>query len=89
MTDKCAELKTVTLNVCDHPKLVIEKKDAQKVLQRVPQLRYVTVNGISWRVPIFFYISRIRLTDFLSDSEIGLSRKMARGPRLKSLLLVS
>ena len=56
MTEKCTELKTVTLNVSDHPKLVIEKKDAQKVLQRVSQLRYVTVNGVSWKVCIFFYI---------------------------------
>ncbi|KAF8509972.1 hypothetical protein JB92DRAFT_469459 [Gautieria morchelliformis] len=54
MTDACAELNTVTFDVCDHPRLVIEKKDAQKVLERVPQLRYVTVNGVSWKVRVSF-----------------------------------
>ena len=56
MTDNCADLKTIILDVCDHPKLVIDKKDAHRVLQRVSQLRYITVNGVSWKVCICFDI---------------------------------
>lgn len=64
MTEKCLELKTVTLDVCDHPKLVIEKRDAEKVLQRVSQLRYITVNGVSWKVCIFWYDCMYRTDSF-------------------------
>ncbi|KAF8591725.1 hypothetical protein K439DRAFT_1626724 [Ramaria rubella] len=49
MTANCTKLRNVFVQVCDHPKLLIEKKDAQKVLQRVPQLSSITVNNVSWK----------------------------------------
>lgn len=70
MTEECSELKTVTLDVCDHPKLVIEKRDAEKVLQRVSQLRYITVNGVSWKVRIAWYDWMYR-TEGFSGRETG------------------
>ena len=52
MTTGCASLSVVSVDVCDHPRLVIEKKDALKIIQRVPQLRCITVNNVTWKVGI-------------------------------------
>jgi len=37
------------MDVCDRPKLVIGKKDALKLMQRIPQLRCTTVNNVTWK----------------------------------------
>jgi hypothetical protein len=79
-----ASLWSVSLDVCDYPELVIGKKDALKIMQRMSQLRSITVNNVTWKVGCCHKLTSLCFTIF--HRGCGLRSKLKGATRPLSLL---
>ncbi|KIJ42020.1 hypothetical protein M422DRAFT_255042 [Sphaerobolus stellatus SS14] len=49
MSNESKYLKSVGFQVCDHPHLIVDQMAAKKLFDRIPQLRKITVNWVTWK----------------------------------------